>query len=313
MKTFKSKDLLGIESLEVSDIEFILETARSLQEVSEREVKKLPVLRGKSVVNLFFESSTRTRTSFEIAAKRLSADLINISKTDSSVEKGESLLDTAKTLHAMGPDIIVCRHASAGVPHWLARNLEASVINAGDGAHEHPTQALVDLMTIQDVKGKIAGLHVAIVGDIEHSRVARSDIHALKKLGARVSVVGPATMISRDVAALGVSVHHELLPGIRDADVIIMLRIQRERLGVVPFPSLREYARLYGLNAKILREAKEGVVILHPGPVNRGIEIDPEVADSPSSHLLDQVTNGVAIRMAVLYLIATGKEEGSLS
>ena len=310
MRKFQAKDLLGIESLAVSDIEFILETARSLQEVSRREVKKVPVLRGKTVVNLFFESSTRTRTSFEIAAKRLSADVINISKTGSSIEKGESLLDTARTLHAMGPDIIVCRHASAGVPHWLAKNLDASVINAGDGAHEHPTQALLDVMTIQDVCGKIAGLNVAIVGDIEHSRVARSDIHALKKLGAKVAVVGPATMISRDVEALGVSVYHELVPGIRNADVIIMLRIQRERLGVIPFPSLREYARLYGLNAKVLRGAKEGVVILHPGPVNRGIEIDPEVADSASSHLLDQVTNGVAIRMAVLYLIATGKEQG---
>ena len=310
MRKFQAKDLLGIESLAVSDIEFILETARSLQEVSRREVKKVPVLRGKTVVNLFFESSTRTRTSFEIAAKRLSADVINISKTGSSIEKGESLLDTARTLHAMGPDIIVCRHASAGVPHWLAKNLDASVINAGDGAHEHPTQALLDVMTIQDVCGKIAGLNVAIVGDIEHSRVARSDIHALKKLGAKVAVVGPATMISRDVEALGVSVYHELVPGIRNADVIIMLRIQRERLGVIPFPSLREYARLYGLNAKVLRGAKEGVVILHPGPVNRGIEIDPEEAASASSYLLDQVTNGVAIRMAVLYLIATGKEQG---
>lgn len=303
----KSKDLLGIEELTKEEILFILETAKTFQEVGTREVKKVPTLRGKTVINLFFENSTRTRTSFEIAGKRLSADVINISKGGSSIEKGESLLDTARNLEAMGPDIIVCRHSAAGVPAWLARNLKASVINAGDGAHEHPTQALLDMMTILQEKKKIKGLKVAIAGDIAHSRVARSNIYALNKLGAHVSVVGPATMMPRDVKKLGVTVHHNLREGLKGADVIIMLRIQRERLGILPFPSLREYAQLYGLNRDVLKECKTDVTIMHPGPVNRGVEIDSEVADGPYSVILDQVANGVAVRMAMLYLLSGPK------
>lgn len=302
------KDLLGIEHLSKEDILYILETAKNLQEVSLRDVKKVPTLRGKTIINLFFESSTRTRTSFEIAAKRLSADVINFSVAGSSVDKGESLLDTARNIEAMGPDIIVCRHQSAGVPHWLAKNLQASVINAGDGAHEHPTQALLDVMTLLEHKIKISGAQVAIVGDISHSRVARSDIYALQKLGARVRVIGPGSMIPFGVEKLGVEVCYELKSGIKDADVIIMLRIQKERLGLLtPFPSLREYAQLYGLNLGALKACKKNVVILHPGPVNRGVEIDPEVADSRYSLILHQVTNGVAVRMALLYLLAQGK------
>ncbi|MDO8520469.1 MAG: aspartate carbamoyltransferase catalytic subunit [Deltaproteobacteria bacterium] len=303
----KSKDLLGIEELSKEEILFILETAKTFQEVGTREVKKVPTLRGKTVINLFFENSTRTRTSFEIAGKRLSADVINISKGSSSVEKGESLLDTARNLEAMGPDIIVCRHRSAGVPYWLAKNLKASIINAGDGAHEHPTQALLDVMTILQEKKKIKGLKVAIAGDIAHSRVARSNIYALNKLGAQVTVVGPATMMPRDVEKLGVEVYHDLRGGVKNADVIIMLRIQRERLGILPFPSLREYAQLYGLNREVLKECKPDVTIMHPGPVNRGVEIDPEVADGPYSVILDQVANGVAVRMAMLYLLSGPK------
>lgn len=303
------KDLLGMEDLSKEEIGFIIETARSFQEVATREVKKVPTLRGKTVINLFFESSTRTRTSFEIAGKRLSADVINISKSGSSVEKGESLLDTARNIEAMGPDIIVCRHQSAGVPLWLAKNLKASVINAGDGAHEHPTQALLDLMTVQDFKKKIEGLKIAIVGDIAHSRVARSDIYGFQKLGASVTVVGPASMIPREIGKLGVKVSHHLKEGIADADVIIMLRIQRERLGgLTPFPTLREYSQLYGLNPTVLKGCKPDVVIMHPGPVNRGVEIDPAVADGPYSLILDQVSNGVAVRMALLYLLSQNKK-----
>ncbi len=303
------KDLLGIEDLSRGEIQYIISTAREMQEISEREVKKVPTLRGKTVINLFFESSTRTRTSFEIAGKRLSADVINISKAGSSADKGESLLDTARNLQAMGPDIIVCRHQSAGVPAWLAKNLNASVINAGDGAHEHPTQALLDLMTVQDEKKEIDGLKIAIVGDIAHSRVARSDIHAFTKFGAEVRVVGPATMIPKGIEELGVKVHYHLKDGIEDADVVIMLRIQNERIGsLTPFSSLREYSRLYGLNRKAIAVAKKDVVIMHPGPVNRGVEIDPEIADGPYSLILDQVSNGVSVRMALLYLLSGPKE-----
>ena len=300
----KNKDLLGIEQLSIDEILSIIETARSFQEVATRTVKKVPTLRGKTVINLFFESSTRTRTSFEIAGKRLSADVINISQSGSAVEKGESLLDTAKNLEAMGPDIIVCRHKASGAPHILAKHLKSSVINAGDGAHEHPTQALLDMMTILDYKKKIEGLKVAIVGDIAHSRVARSNIIALKKIGAKVTVVGPCSMIPKEVEKLGVKVSHDLCSGIENTDVIMMLRIQKERLGLTPFPTLREYARLYGLNLAKLKSAKKDVTIMHPGPVNRGVEIDSEVADGPYSVILDQVANGVAIRMAVLYLLS---------
>lgn len=302
----KSKDLLGIEELSREEIEFILETAKTLQEISTREVKKVPTLRGKTVINLFFESSTRTRASFEIAGKRLSADVINISGSGSSMEKGESLLDTARNLEAMGPDIIVCRHPSAGVPQWLAKNLQASIINAGDGAHEHPTQALLDLMTILEQRDHVEGLTVSIVGDIAHSRVARSNIYALQKMGAKVQVVGPASMIPRDMEKLGVSVSYDLREGIRNADVIMMLRIQKERLGMSPFPTLREYAQIYGLNKEVLKSCNPEAMIMHPGPVNRGVEIDPEVADSKHSVILNQVANGVAIRMALLYLFSGG-------
>jgi len=304
---FKRKDLLGIEDLSREEIQSILEAAKNFQEISTREVKKVPTLRGKTVINLFFEDSTRTRTSFEIAGKRLSADVVNISQKGSSISKGETLLDTAKTIEAMGPDIIICRHKSAGVPHWLAKNLKASVINAGDGSHEHPTQALLDLMTIQGAKKKIEGLKVVIVGDIAHSRVARSNIYALKKMGARVTLVGPGTMIPMGIESMGVEVSYDLHESIKDADVIMMLRIQKERLTRSSFPTLREYAQIYGLNLEKLKGCKSDVVIMHPGPVNRGVEIDPEVADGPYSVILDQVKHGIAVRMALLYLLSGAK------
>lgn len=300
----RSKDLVGIENLTKGEIEYIIQTAKSLREISTREVKKVPSLRGKTVINLFFEDSTRTRTSFEVAGKRLSADVINISKSGSSTSKGENLLDTAKNLQAMGPDVIVCRHKSAGVPHWLGKNLKASVVNAGDGAHEHPSQALLDLLTILDAKKKIKGLNISIVGDISHSRVARSGIYTFKKMGANVSVVGPRTMMPRDIKKMGVRVFYNLREGIKNADVIMMLRIQLERIGMAPFPTLREYAQLYGLNCKVLEGCKKDVVIMHPGPINRGVEMEPEVADGPYSVILDQVANGVAVRMAILYLLS---------
>lgn len=301
----KRKDMLGIEDLDRSEIEAIIETAYKFHEVSQRSIKKVPTLRGKTVINLFFENSTRTRTSFEIAGKRLSADVINISASASSVSKGESLLDTAKNLEAMNPDIIVCRHSSAGAAHTLARYLKkTAIINAGDGAHEHPTQALLDLMTIMQVKKKIDGLRVAIVGDIANSRVARSNIYCLQKMGAKVSVVGPASMMPCAVSELGVDVYHDLKTGLEDADIVMMLRIQSERITQSPFPSLREYARHFGLNAETVQSLKPGVLIMHPGPVNRGVEIDPEVADGPYSVILNQVSNGVAIRMALLYMFS---------
>lgn len=308
MVKLSSKDLLGVENLSKEEILHILETAKHMKEISSREVKKVPTLRGKTVINLFFESSTRTRASFEIAGKRLSADVINISQSGSSVEKGESLLDTARNLQAMGPDIIVCRHACAGVPLWLAKNIKASVINAGDGAHEHPSQALLDLMTIIDKKKNVEGLKVSIVGDIAHSRVARSNIYSLQKMGAKISVVGPASMIPAKMEMMGVDVHYHLEEAIIDADVIMMLRIQKERLGMSPFPTLREYSKFYGLNQEVMKNCKKDVLIMHPGPVNRGVEIDPIVADGPYSVILDQVTNGVAVRMALLYLYSGSKE-----
>jgi len=267
------KDILGIQELSVEEINLILETADSFIEVSTREIKKVPTLRGKTVINLFYEASTRTRTSFEIAAKRLSADTINISAATSSVVKGETLIDTAKNLEAMNPDIIVIRHSAAGAPHMLAGILRQSVINAGDGAHEHPTQALLDMMTIRAKKGGIAGLKVAIVGDIAHSRVARSNIHGLTKMGAQVSVSGPATMIPRGIEKMGVVVHMSIEEAIRDADIIMMLRIQTERETQNIFPSLREYAQYFSLNRKNIGLARKDVLIMHPGPINRGVEI----------------------------------------
>jgi aspartate carbamoyltransferase catalytic subunit len=306
---FRKKDLLGIKQLEPEEIEVILETAETFKEISTRSIKKVPTLRGRTVVHLFYEPSTRTRTSFEIAAKRLSADTFNISASTSSIVKGETLLDTAKNLEAMNPDVIVLRHSAAGAPHMLARRVEASVINAGDGMHEHPTQALLDLLTIRDNKGTISGQTVAIIGDIAHSRVARSNIWALTKMGARVLVAGPNTMIPKDLDKLGVEVFNHPEDVIPEADVIMMLRIQLERQGKMLLPSLREYSKVFGLNEDKLSEAKSDVLIMHPGPINRGVEISPSVADGPYSVILDQVTNGVAIRMALLYLLIGGEKD----
>jgi aspartate carbamoyltransferase catalytic subunit len=306
---FRKKDLLGIKQLESEEIEVILQTAETFKEISTRSIKKVPTLRGRTVVHLFYEPSTRTRTSFEIAAKRLSADTFNISASTSSIVKGETLVDTAKNLEAMNPDVIVLRHSAAGAPHMLARRVEASVINAGDGMHEHPTQALLDLLTIRDNQGTISGQTVAIIGDIAHSRVARSNIWALTKMGARVLVAGPNTMIPLDLDRLGVEVFNHLEDVIPEADVIMMLRIQLERQGKMLLPSLREYAKVFGLNEEKLSKAKPDVLIMHPGPINRGVEISPSVADGPYSVILNQVTNGVAIRMALLYLLIGGEKD----
>jgi aspartate carbamoyltransferase catalytic subunit len=305
--SLKRKDLLGIRELSVEEVNLILETADSFKEVSGRDIKKVPTLRGKTVVNLFFEPSTRTRTSFELAAKRLSADVINFTTSTSSMVKGETLLDTASNIQAMRADFIVLRHPAAGAPHILARALQAAVINAGDGGHEHPTQALLDLFTLREKKREFRGLRVAIIGDISHSRVARSNIFALTKLGAEVRIAGPPTMIPSDIEHLGVSVFYNLDEALAGVDVIMMLRLQLERQGIALFPGIREYATCYGLTPERLRMASPDVLVMHPGPINRGVEISPEVADSVSSVILDQVTNGVAVRMAVLYLLSGGK------
>jgi len=306
---FEKKDILGLKDLTVDEINLILETAESFLEISTREIKKVPTLRGKSVINLFYEASTRTRTSFEIAGKRLSADTINISASTSSVVKGETLIDTARNLEAMNPDVIVIRHSAAGAPHILAKLLRQSIINAGDGAHEHPTQALLDMMTIKEKKGTIAGLKVAIVGDIMHSRVARSNIYGLSKMGAKIVLAGPATMLPRDIEQMGVTVHTKLEDAIVDADVVMMLRIQLERQNQSIFPSLREYSQHFCLNRNNIKIAKKDVIVMHPGPMNRGVEISPDIADDSSySVILDQVNNGVAVRMALLYLLTGGNE-----
>ena len=305
----EKKDILGMKDLRVDEINLILETAESFLEISTREIKKVPTLRGKTIINLFFEASTRTRTSFEIAAKRLSADTINISASTSSVVKGETLIDTARNLEAMNPDVIVIRHNAAGAPHLLASLVKQSIINAGDGAHEHPTQALLDMMTIKEKKGKIAGLKVAIVGDIAHSRVARSNIYGLLKMGAQVFLAGPATMLPRDIEQMGVKVYNKLEDAIVGADVVMMLRIQLERQKQNIFPSLREYSQHYCLNRSNINLAKKDVIVMHPGPINRGVEISPDIADDPSySVILDQVNKGVAVRMALLYLLTGGNE-----
>ena len=305
--SLKRKDLLGIQDLSVEEINLVLETAESFKEVSGRDIKKVPTLRGKTVVNLFFEPSTRTRTSFELAAKRLSADVINFAVSASSVSKGETLLDTARNIEAMQADFIVLRHPMAGSPNILAKLLRASVVNAGDGGHEHPTQALLDLYTLREKKREFKGLRLAIVGDIAHSRVARSNIYALTKLGAEVRVIGPPTMMPLEVERLGVKVFYGLDEGLRGVDVIMMLRLQLERQGIALFPSIREYSRLYCLTPERVKLAAPDALVMHPGPINRGVEIAPEVADSVSSVILDQVTNGVAVRMAVLYLLSGGK------
>ena len=305
----RGKDLLTIEALTAEEIDYLLTTAASLKEVSDREIKKVPTLRGKTVINLFYEPSTRTRTSFEIAAKRMSADAVNITVASSSVAKGETLKDTARNLDAMRPDCIVVRHSSAGAPAMLAEHLDCPVVNAGDGAHEHPSQALLDMLTVRERLGELKGRVVTIVGDIAHSRVARSNIYGFTKLGAEVRVCGPATMMPPGIEELGCTVYTDIEEAIEGADVIMMLRIQLERQETCLMPSVREYARLYGLDACKLKGAKKDVVILHPGPINRGVEISPEVADGPWSLILDQVTNGVAVRMAIFYLLLGGPRE----
>jgi len=326
-KPYRRRDLLGIRNLSAADIIGILDTAENFREISNREIKKVPTLRGKTVINLFFESSTRTRTSFELAAKRLSADAVNISVSSSSVSKGETLLDTALNLDAMAPDCIVVRHSSAGVPHQLAKVSRAAIVNAGDGANEHPTQALLDAMTIREHKKKIKGLNVAIIGDILHSRVARSNIHLLTKLGAKVRVAGPGTLVPRDFQHLVDQTDSdnpkskiqnpklEVVPRIEEAiegaDVVMILRIQRERQDSAYFPTLREYSIHYGLTNDRLNLAKKDAIVLHPGPMNRGIEISSDVADGSRSLILDQVKYGVAVRMAVLYLATGGSMTSS--
>lgn len=295
------KDLLSLEELSKEEIELILQTAESFKEVSTREVKKVPALRGKTIANLFFESSTRTRTSFEVAAKRLSADIINFSSSGSSTSKGESLRDTAKNIEAMHVDTIVMRHSSSGSAEYLARSIKAGVINAGDGIHEHPTQGLLDIFTMREKKKKIEGLKVCLIGDILHSRVARSNIWGLKKLGAKVTVCGPPTLIPPKIEELGVEVSYDLDKIIKDQDVLNILRIQLERQKGAFFPSIREYAAEYGISVERMKKAKKDVIIMHPGPINRGVELAGEVADGPNSVILDQVTNGVAVRMAVLF------------
>jgi aspartate carbamoyltransferase catalytic subunit len=300
----KSRHLLGIEPLTPEEIVLILDTAESFEEISRREIKKVPTLRGRTVVNLFMEPSTRTRTSFELAEKRLSADSLNFAASSSSLVKGETLIDTARNIEAMAPDFIVMRHQMSGAPHFLSRYCRSSIINAGDGSHEHPTQALLDAYTIRQKKKRIAGLRVAIVGDILHSRVVRSNVFLLKKLGADVVLGGPPTLMPMEIERLGVTVSHRMEEAIEGADVIMMLRIQMERQGAGFFPSVREYYDLFGLTEERVRLARADAIIMHPGPINRGVEIESKVADGAYSVILDQVTNGVAVRMAVLYLLA---------
>ena len=306
---WKHKHLLGLEDLSRQDLELILETAKSFKEVSSRDIKKVPALRGKTVVNLFFEASTRTRISFELAAKRLSADTLNIAVNVSSTSKGETLLDTARNIEAMSVDAMVVRHSSSGSVSLLAQGLKCSVVNAGDGCREHPTQALLDMFTMQEKFGRIEGLKVGIIGDILHSRVARSNIWGLTKLGARVTVCGPATLMPRGIEALGVEVCYDLKKVLKQSDAVIALRLQKERQQDKFLPSMREYSRLFGINQAKLNEGNEGLIVMHPGPTNRGVELSADVADGKQSVILDQVTNGVAVRMAVLYLVLGTKTE----
>lgn len=311
-RVFNKKDLLGMEPLSVEDIELVLDTADSLKEISSRDIKKVPTLRGKTVVHFFYEPSTRTRTSFEIAAKRLSADTVSLSASTSSIVKGETLIDTARNIQAMNPDLIVLRHSSSGAPHLMAKTVKAGVINAGDGIHEHPTQALLDLYTIREKKGRIEGLDVAIIGDIAHSRVARSNIIGLTKMGAKVTVSGPPTMMPYQVQSLGVDVVADPAEAVQGKDVIMVLRIQIERQSSVLFPSAREYATFFGVNRNLMKKAKKDVMIMHPGPMNRGVELTSDVADGSYSVILDQVANGIAIRMALLYLLIGGSRSGNV-
>jgi aspartate carbamoyltransferase catalytic subunit len=304
---FNHKHILSIADLTPADIEFILQTAESFKEISSRSIKKVPTLRGKTVINLFFEPSTRTRLSFEIAAKRLSADTFNIAASTSSITKGETLIDTAKNLLAMSPDVIVVRHAFSGAAKLLADHLDVSVINAGDGTHEHPTQALLDMMTVREKLGRLEGLKIAIVGDIAHSRVAHSNIIGFTKMGAEVYISGPATMIPRGIEGLGARVCNNVQQAVKDADVVMTLRIQKERQNEPFIPSLREYAACFGITKHLIDLAKPNALVMHPGPVNRGVEMEPCVVDGPQTVILDQVKNGVAVRMALLYLILGGE------
>jgi aspartate carbamoyltransferase catalytic subunit len=306
--SFPHRHLLGIEPLEPSDIQTILDTADGLKEIIDRPIKKVPALRGRTVINLFYESSTRTRSSFEVAERVLSADSLSIAAATSSVSKGETLLDTAKNLEAMNPDMVIMRHASSGAPHFLARHCRFAVVNAGDGAHEHPTQALLDALTLRQHKGRLKGLKVAIIGDITHSRVARSNLWLLSKMGAQVVLCGPPTVIPPGIEGFA-PVTYRIEEAIEGADAIMMLRIQLERMSGGFFPTLREYYRRFGLTEERARRAKKDVLIMHPGPLNRGVEIASEVADGPYSVILNQVTNGVAVRMAVLYLLLGGSPE----
>jgi aspartate carbamoyltransferase catalytic subunit len=307
--TFLGKDLVGLESLEPRQILAILDSAEAFKEISERPIKKVPVLRGKTIVNLFFEASTRTRISFEFAEKRLSADTVNIATTGSSVQKGETLVDTARNLEAMRIDMVVIRHGSSGAAQFLAERIPSNVVNAGDGRHEHPTQGLLDMLTIRDHRGRIDGLHVCIVGDVLHSRVARSNIWGLTKLGARVAVCAPHSLLPGRIDELGVEVFSRIEDAIEWADVLNVLRLQLERMQTGFVPTLREYNRVFGVTRERVERAPRDLLILHPGPMNRGVEIDSDVADGPHSVILDQVTNGVAVRMAVLYLLAGGMPE----
>ena len=305
--SWTKKHLLDIESLTAEEITTVLDTARGFKAVGERAIKKVPALRGKTVVNLFVEPTTRTRTSFELAATRLSADVIQFSAEASSFKKGETLKDTALNLQALNADFIIIRHSASGAPHFLSRVLDAHVVNAGDGAHEHPTQALLDTFTIREKKGRIAGLNVTILGDILYSRVARSDIWALTKLGANITLCGPSTLVPKTFEQMGCRVTHDMDEAIRDADVINLLRIQHERQRKTLFPSIGEYSQLFGLNKARLARTKSDAIIMHPGPINRGVEIDSEIADCNRSVILEQVTNGLAVRMAVLFLVNGGK------
>ncbi|HID02466.1 MAG TPA: aspartate carbamoyltransferase catalytic subunit [Desulfobacterales bacterium] len=306
---FQHKHILGIEQLSVADIFHILDTAISFKEISNRSIKKVPTLKGKTIINFFFEPSTRTRLSFEIAAKRMSADTFGIAASTSSAKKGETLIDTARNLQAMNPDLIIIRHGSSGAPGLLTRHIDASIINAGDGTHQHPSQALLDMMTVREHKGSIEGLKIALVGDIAHSRVAHSNILGFTKMGADVRVAGPATFMVPHLDLLGARVCSTVEEAITDADVVMALRIQKERQDDPLIPSLREYARFYGINRSRLQHAKPDALIMHPGPINRGVEMDPDVADGEGSVILEQVTNGVAVRMALLYLVL-GQEGG---
>jgi aspartate carbamoyltransferase catalytic subunit len=302
------KHLLGLEGMNVHEITRILDTARSFREILDRPMKKVPTLRGRTIVNAFFEPSTRTRVSFELAQKRLSADVVNISSSGSSLSKGETLRDTVANLEAMRMDMIIVRHGMSGVPYMLAEHTNAAVINAGDGAHEHPTQGLLDLYTMRERLGDLAGRHVTILGDVAHSRVARSNIQGLRALGAHVTVCGPRTMMPKQVEDLGVTVEYDLRRAVQNADVINVLRIQFERHGTSNFPGAREYARLFAINNEVLETTRPGCFVMHPGPMNRGVEISAEVADGPRQVILQQVTNGVAVRMAVCYLFAAGAQ-----